>query len=291
IAEVEKSEVREGDLLFVPIALFGKEKPYEVITSTRLGSYWNLMIPYVLGSYILGSCSERTRSILNYIHNRGGVFCGLTRFHQHSGLFANEDAVDDLYGLRYALSLLWCDEVERFLVTFYGKLAHGLTRDTYIGAEGTGLIPLDEFGRAMYLPPNSASNAFFLQMLRHLLVQELDTDDDGVADTLRLLFATPRHWMEDGGQIELKNLPTHFGEISLKARSELKKGTITVVVELPTQQTPHRTLLRLRVPRQYRIQTATIGKSTLPRIDDETLDISGYQGRIVIRCTCEELRS
>ena len=53
----------------------------------------------------------------------------------------------------------------------------------------------------MGLPPNSAANAHFLLMLRYMLVQDYDTNDDGRADTLRLCFATPRRWLEDGKEI------------------------------------------------------------------------------------------
>ena len=80
--------------------------------------------------------------------------------------------INDLYGTRYVLTLLRRDEADRALVSFYGKLAQGMTRDTFIGCEGSGMNPVDEFGRQMYLPPNSAGNANFLQQLRYLLVQD-----------------------------------------------------------------------------------------------------------------------
>ena len=41
-------------------------------------------------------------------------------------------------------------------------------------------------------------------MLRYLLVQDYDLDDDGRAETLRLCFATPRRWLEDGKQIDVE---------------------------------------------------------------------------------------
>ena len=148
-----KSEFTNTKPPFIPVALFGEEKPYDPLTASTRGSYWDLIAPYMLGSGMFGPGSARERAIVDYLQEHGGVFMGMIRFHQHSGLFANEDAVDDLYGLRYTLKLLQLDEPDRALVSFYGKLAHGFTRDTFIGAEGTGLCPLDEFGRPMYLPP------------------------------------------------------------------------------------------------------------------------------------------
>ena len=190
-AAIEKSERRDLQPPFIPMALFGEEKPYDTLTASKLGSYWCLLSPYVLGSGIFAG-TPRERWIIDTYHARGGVTMGMIRFHQHSGLFANENGVDDCYSLRYVMALLGRDEVDRALVSFYGKLAQGLTRDTFIGGEGTSLVPLDEFGRPMYLPPNATGNAYFLWTLRNLLVQDGDCDENGRPATLRLLFATPR---------------------------------------------------------------------------------------------------
>ena len=117
---------------------------------------------------------------------------------------------------------------ERAQVSFYGKLAQGMTRNTFLSAEGTGLRPLDEFGRPMYLPPTSSGSGFFLHLLRSLLVQDFDSDGDGKPDTLRLLFATPRRWLENGQTIKVENAPTAFGPLSLRVQSKLNRGEIVV---------------------------------------------------------------
>ena len=51
-----------------------------------------------------------------------------------------------LYGTRYVLTLLRRDEPDRALVSFYGMLAQGFTRDTFIAGEGSSLTPLDARG-------------------------------------------------------------------------------------------------------------------------------------------------
>src|SRR5205085_1065414 len=82
---------------------------------------------------------------------------------------------------------------EHAVAGFYGQLAQAMTRDTFIGGEGSRFLHGDAQGRSFYLPPNSASNAMFLTTLRYLLVQDWDLDDDGKPDTLRLLYgATAR---------------------------------------------------------------------------------------------------
>lgn len=207
---------------------------------------------------------------------------GLIRFSQHSGLFANDDAVDDLYSLRYTLKLLELDDADRALVSFYGKLAQGLTRDTFVGAEGTGLKPLDEFGRPMYLPPNTSANAFFLWTLRYLLVQDWDANDDGKPDTLRLCFATPRAWLEGGKRIKVSNAPTAFGPMSLEMNSDLKHHKILAHVSLPTRNPAGRTLLRARVPAGWKVVCARSGQSVFRTHEEGTIDISRLSGRNTI---------
>ncbi len=280
---VEKSIFTNTTPPFIPLALFGYEKPYERITDSKLGSYWNEMAPYVLCSDVFGTGSERETQLLNYQYQHGGIAMGMVRFHQHSGLYANESGVDDLYTLRHTEKLLQRDEADRALVSFYGKLAHGLTRDTFIGCEGSSLRSLDEFGRPMYLPPNSTSDAFFLWTLRGLLVQDFDSNDDCRPDTLRLLFATPKSWLEDGKQIRVQNAPTAFGPLSLHISSELNKGRITADLELPKRNNPDKTLLRLRVPDSWRVVSARVQNQDVAADANGTIDISGRKGHQTIR--------
>jgi hypothetical protein len=282
IEAVEKSERNDVTPHFIPIALFGAEKPYDPLTGSKLGSYWNLLAPYLLGSEVFGAESDRERSIVDYIQEKGGVFMGMIRFDQHSGLFANENSVDDLYGLRYVTTLLRLDQSERALVSFYGKLAQGMTRDTFIGGEGTGLKPLDGFGRPMYLPPNSSANAHFLWTLRYLLVQDWDMDDDGKPETLRLLFATSRRWLEDGKCISIKNAPTAFGPISVLVQSRLNHGEVLAELELPNRPMPKQTLLRIRVPEGWKVVSGKARKEDLKIDDNGTSDISKLKGRTTI---------
>jgi len=278
---VRDSQVRDFSPPFIPVALFGAEKPYESITASMMGSYYNLLIPLVLGSGVLGDESEQVGWILDYLHQRGGICMGMVRFHQHSGLFANENGVDDLYSMRYVLTLLRRDQVERALVSFYGKLAHGLTRDTFIGGEGSSLVPLDEHGRPFYLPPCSSGNAFFLQTLRYLMVQDYDMDDDGRPDTLRLMFATPRRWLEDGKRIEIEKAPTAFGPVSVRMHSELHRGVVTARVSAPAMA-PAKTLLRARVPDGWKAVSARAGASDLPVTADGAVDITGRTGELTV---------
>jgi hypothetical protein len=180
------------------------------------------------------------------------------------------------------LALLERDEPDRALVTFYGKLAQGMTRDTFIDGESSGIEPLDQFGRQMGLPPNSAANASFLLLLRYMLVQDYDFDDDGRADTLRLCFATPRRWLEDGKEIVVERAPTQFGNVSFRIKSDLKHNRVTAEIDLPLRAPKH-TLLRLRLPEGQKISSAN-----LPIAAADTLDFSGKKGHSSVVVTVSD---
>jgi hypothetical protein len=214
---------------------------------------------------------------------------GMIRFHQHSGLFANEDGLDDLYGLRYVDALMRRDEPERALVGFYGKLAQGMTRDTFLNAEGTGLRPLDEFGRPMYLPPTCSGNALFLWQLRSMLVQDYDLDNNGEPETLRLLFATPKRWLENGKEIKVENAPTAFGEVSVHVKSRLSKVEVLAEITMLERSKPEKALLRIRLPEGWKIISAKAGSEFLTVDKNGTMDISKLPKTFKLRAKVKQL--
>jgi hypothetical protein len=284
LAAIEKSIRRDSDPPFVPIALLGDEDPPPAVYQTLLGSYWGLMAPYVLGSGIFSHDSEYADAIINFIQKRGGSIMGLTAVRPGESFWVEGRRTNDLYGLRYNVTLLQRDQADLALVTFYAKLAQGLTRDTLIGAEGVSLVPVDRHGRQMYLPPNSGSNANWLWLLRYLLVQDWDMDDDGQYDTLRLAFATPQRWLDDGGQIKVERAPTAFGPVSYTIDSRLSAGEVIATIDLP-ERSPGSTLLRLRLPDGWRITAANLGDQKRDVKDDGTIDLSGLNGSVKVRAT------
>ncbi len=271
LATIDKVLDRSVDPPFLPIAL-GEEPVHDPITATRLGSYWNLVVPQVLFSGVFPAKSQTAGHILRYVQTRGGLCMGMVRVQSVRGGWTNEQNIDDLYTTRYVLELLERDEPDRALITFYGKLAQGMTRDTFIDGESSGIVPLGQFGRQMGLPPNSAANASFLLLLRYMLVQDYDLDDDGRADTLRLCFATPRRWLEDGKEILVERAPTEFGSLSFHIKSDLKHNRVTAEIDLPSRSPAH-ILLRLRLPKGQEIVLAN-----MPTAGPETFDLSGQKG-------------
>jgi hypothetical protein len=141
------------------------------------------------------------------------------------------------------------------------------------------LTPLDSGGRIFYCPPNSASNAEWLSTFRRMLVQDWDLDDDGRPETLRIAFATPKRWLEDGKVIKVERAPTAFGPISFRLESHLDKGQIIAEIEPPHRNQPKQILLRARVPDGWKIVSAELGDKTLQPDANGVVDISTLKSK------------
>jgi hypothetical protein len=279
---IDKSMARDTSPPFVPVALYADEPVHDPITSTRIGNYWNIVIGYVIGSGIFPPGTPEETWIPHYQEEHGGLCMGMLRAGGGYTFWPGAFRMNPLYGTRYALDTLRRDDPERALVSFYGMLAQGLTRNTFVGAEGSSLTPSDDGGRLMYCPPNSAANAHLLSMLRCLLVQDWDLDDDGVPETLRLLFATPKRWLEDGKEINIERAPTAFGPVSIRVQSRLREGKVVAELDLPQRNPAKQTLLRIRVPDGWAATSAKVGEAQFKVDVLGTVDISTLKGRMMI---------
>src|SRR5205814_6130882 len=115
--------------------------------------------------------------------------------------------------------------------------------------------------------------------------------DDGKAETLRLLFATPRRWLDDGKHITVERAPTMFGELSINVASHLASGTIVAELELPARQPPAKTLIRFRVPAGWRVRSALVdARRSLAFAGAETFDLTGLTGRCTITVRVDRAR-
>jgi hypothetical protein len=264
---VRRSERRLPDgSVFIPAALLGDEKPYVSLTKQRLGSYWNLVLPYALASGLFPPDSREARGAYRYMQLHGSRLLGLVRAGGYALYGRNApyptSGTDEVYGSNVARFLGDLDKPDELVLSLYGDLAAAMTPNTFVSGEGATVMPLDgERDRAMYLPPNTASNATFLETLRQLLVHET-LAPDGTPVGLQLAPATPRAWLAPGKQISVANLPTSFGPLSYA----LTAGTdsVDVTVDVPARTPPRTLTLRLRLP----------GGRT------KTIDLSGRTGTV-----------
>ncbi|PWU12118.1 MAG: hypothetical protein C5B50_22040 [Verrucomicrobia bacterium] len=273
---------RDSTPPFVPVALYADEPTHDPILHSRIGSYWNIIIGYTIGSGIFPPGSPEENWIPHFQEQHGGLCMGMLRAGHGFSFWTSPNRINPLYGTRYALDVLRRDDPERALVSFYGMLAQGFSTNTFVSAEGCSLTPLDAGGRMMYCPPNSAANAHLLSMLRTMLVQDWDLDDNGKPETLRLLFATPRRWLEDGKQIKVERAPTAFGPVSVKVESRLSQGEVRAELDLPQRNHPERTLLRIRVPEGWRAVSARAGTKNFDVDAQGTVDLSSLSGKQIV---------
>jgi hypothetical protein len=272
-AAVRDSQRRLGDgSLFVPARLLDGERPYGSVTEDRAGGYWNLVMPYALASGLFAPGSAEAEGALRYLLLHGSRMLGLVRAGAYSlyGLTPGFPAsgVNPVYGLNAARFLADGDRPDQLVLSLYGQLAAGMAPGTFVSGEGLSVAPIGrERYRSMYLPPNAASNASFVETLRLLLVHEA-RDRRGRPVGLQLAFATPRSWLAPGTQIAVRNAPTSFGELSFSIRAS--DGSVRALIDVPRRARPRTLALRLRLSRGSRIAGVVLDGRPLRRFDART---------------------
>jgi hypothetical protein len=280
---VAASQVQLPDgSLFVPIALVdGLEKPYDALSASKRGSYWNLVMPYVLASGFIRPGSAEATGVLRYLLNHGSRFLGLVRFSPHTGVTNpgyEGPGADSVYGTNVSRFLADNDQPDQLVLSLYGKLGADMTENTFVSGEGSTIAPVTgHYYRSMHRPPNSANNAFFLETLRLTLVHET-SDASGVPRGLELAYATPRAWLEAGKQIAVRRVQTSFGQLSYAL--DAGATSVRASIDLPSGFTgPLR--LRLRLPGGQHLGVVTVnGKPTTHFVGPETIDLSGATGHV-----------
>jgi hypothetical protein len=230
--------------LFMPVRLLDREQPYDALTESRPASYWNLVMPYALASGFFAPHGQQAEGILRYMLAHGSRLLGLVR----AGAFAlygldrvyPTSGTDQVYGINMARFLADNDEPDQLVLSLYGSLAAAMTAGTFVSGEAASITPLPGTRyRAMYLPPNGASNAAFLETLRVMLVHE-------TSDGLELAFSTPRAWLRPGQRIAVTDAPTSFGQVSFSI--EASSSSAHVTVDVPDRRPLRSVRVRLRFP-------------------------------------------
>ncbi|WP_298652644.1 hypothetical protein [uncultured Proteiniphilum sp.] len=287
-----KTALPDGSV-FIPTELFTQEKPlpYSNITDTKYGSYWNLCFPYVAASGLLDQ--GLMPGYYQYLKDYGAFLLGMVRFNYYPlpvGSYKEDGlpgyktpGVDNVYGLNLSRVTAMMDDPDRLVLSFYAKLAHGMTRGTFISGEGDTVGPFpNEYYRTFYLSPSSFNNTWFLLMLRLMLITETDAEN-GVPDKLQLAYFTPRAWLEQGKRINVSNAPTLFGKIDYQICSDIDKGTVHVTLSMPDQAgSASEVSLRLRTPGNKKIKKVKINgeKHKAFDVENETIDLTGKTGQL-----------
>ncbi len=267
--------------LFLPYSFTSGATPYDLLTATRDGSYWNLVAPYALASGFLRPRSVEAAGVLRYLLGHGSRLMGVPRADAHIiyGPYGIGDSgLGQVYGLSVSRFLADDDEPDQLTLSLYGMLAASMTPDTYIAGEATSVVPVGgSYYRTSYMPPNLGANSTFLETLRLMLVHET-RGPRGAAHGLELAFAMPRSWLRDGRTIQVTKAATSLGRLSYTIAR--RGSVIRVVVAAPRAARSVR--LRLRLPQGERIREVRVGGSRF-RVGSDTATVTVPRGRREIR--------
>jgi hypothetical protein len=268
--------------LFVPAALLSGHKPFDAVTASRPGSYWNLVVPYALSSGFFTPGGRDARRILDYMLGHGSRLLGLVRAGAYS-LYGRQrypvSGTDQVYGLNVARFLADNDRPDQLVLSLYGMLGASMTPNTFVSGEAATVAPLRGARyRSMYMPPNTASNSAFLETLRLMLVHET-RDKDGSPVGLELAYSTPRPWLGDGKTVAVNEAPTSFGSLTYSLHRDGSRLTGTVLV--PSRHPPHTLRLRLRLPHGVKLRAVRVNGLRRPvERRTGTIDLSGLRGTL-----------
>jgi hypothetical protein len=154
------------------------------------------------------------------------------------------------------------DDLPRFFAWLFNNLAVTIHRDFRVGVES-----LDG-------PPSCApGDGIRWQAMRAMFVNERG-GYDGSQQSLWLLQAVPRAWLQPGASLEVKRLGSHFGgRVDLSAQVAGDGNSIDVRAHLDLAVRPRETRLRLRSGDGRRLAAATVNGASMPVLEDDTIQL------------------
>lgn len=182
----------------------------------------------------------------------------------HSELFYKRNAVfSQPYYSRHNWLQLKLGLTKPFLKTYYNTFSAVSDHETYTFWEHIFQVSAHK----------THEEGWFLMETRWMLYLE-------EGQTLKLLSGIPRKWLEDGKMIELKNVASYFGPLSMSVNSNINKGYIEATVECETDRKPEQVKLRIPHPdgkKPIKVTGGTYDEKT------ETITVKSFKGVANIR--------
>ncbi len=236
---------------FLALKLYGTQPDEQL-------DYYQLFAGCLLDVEAFEPGNRHARWVADYLEESNRMFCHLPRF-RHLG----SGALDAIYGKGYWLNLLHEDAIRNYLLAFYAYLAFNLEHETLVSRESNVLYPSDLHQRSAFptadiSDPLVCGSAVVLHLVRHLLVTEERGVAGGYSGNLLLLAGVPRAWLQDGKAIRLREMPTHFGPMSLEVRSRVGKRHIEARFTPPVRNPCQNFKLRFRHPNGSPMQSVRV---------------------------------
>jgi hypothetical protein len=229
VASVQSPLVQLRDHTWIPYV------PCEALTPRRMMEVW-------YPTDVDGGATHLLR--LRAVDANGALAESLLNDHEDTlylkGWGMANEPVYNQQGLAYLLR----DEPKAAIRTFYSQMACAFSHSVYESVE-------HRWTWGQYFCPPSTDGTWF-ELYRNMLIREQDDD------TLLLLQATPRKWLENGKQTRVERAPTYYGTLNLSVTSHVSTGEIRATVEIPSQKCPQALLVRLRHPEAKRIREVVV---------------------------------
>ncbi len=228
---------------------------------------WDLSAPKFKHEYLNGVCGPINLAFGGVLSRDDPRIAHVIRWNLdrvHNGRLEESATANMFYSQDLAIVLLEQGRVEDFLRMFYTVLGSDVTHQTLTTCEWRNNTQ-----------PHVHSIASLIRMFRMMMVQERDGG-------LHLLQGTPRRWLEDNQEIDIRELPTWYGPLSLHCVSHVGSGKVQLRLQVPERLGAVPIHLKLRLPAGLHISGVTVDGQPGGRIDGEWIVLSGLKGSVDI---------
>jgi len=201
--------------------------PYFPPSWEKVGTHWG-NTETLWPTPLFDRDDARVGALINHVRHEfaGGYVEGIIRWVGQA-----EPVIHPYMGAYTTMTDLARGKDEQVVEDFYWYLLHS----TAAHAFPEGIYYKRRFAWGDTIPHVTGAGNYAI-MVRHMLVHE-------AGDELHLLSAVPDWWLEDGQEIRIERLPTHFGEINLIVQGTAKG--VEVSFSPPTRNPPKRIVLHL----------------------------------------------
>lgn len=168
----------------------------------------------------IGALSKHVRDVFH-----GGFIEGTIQWHGHA------PAIHPYMGAYTTMTDLTLGKHAEVVADFYWYLLHS----TAAHAFPEGIYPKKREAWNDTIPHVTGACNYAI-MLRHMLVHEEGGE-------LHLLKAVPDWWLDNGQEIRLERLPTHFGVMGMVVRG--RTGGVEITLDKPARNAPEQLVLHL----------------------------------------------
>jgi len=157
------------------------------------------------------------------------------------------------------------DEPELYIWSFFNSWCACYREE--INAMIEHPAPVLGYSNAAHFKTSDEANA--INWLRYMIVFSTNGRDK----LLHFGRCIPREWFKDNCVVELRNVATHFGKVSVQYKSNLKDNTISAIINLSLRERPKKILVRFRHPEKSVMRKVMVNNKEHYKFDIRKEDV------------------